>query len=224
MRIIVVEDAVKLALALKRGLEGEGYAVDTVHDGLTARKRILARHGQYDLLILDVMLPGLDGLSLCRDLRARGVTAPVLMLTARDTTGDKVAGLDSGADDYLVKPFAFAELLARIRTLLRRPAQTLATALRVGDLILDPAARSVRRAGEPIELTTKEFALLELFMRSPGEVLSRDTILDHAWDEDADAFSNIVDVYLRRLRKKIDRPGEPSLFQTVRGVGYGIRA
>ncbi len=224
MRIIVVEDAVKLALALKRGLEGEGYAVDTVHDGLTARKRILARNGQYDLLVLDVMLPGLDGLALCRDLRARGVTTPVLMLTARDTTGDKVAGLDSGADDYLVKPFAFAELLARIRTLLRRPARTLATELRVGDLVLDPAARSVRRGDRQIELTTKEFALLELFMRSPGEVLSRDTILDHAWDEDADAFSNVVDVYLRRLRKKIDRPGEPSLFQTVRGVGYGIRA
>jgi DNA-binding response OmpR family regulator len=224
MRIIVVEDAVKLALALKRGLEGEGYAVDTVHDGLTARKRILARDGQYDLLILDVMLPGLDGLTLCRDLRARGLTVPVLMLTARDTTGDKVAGLDSGADDYLVKPFAFAELLARIRTLLRRPAQTLATELRVGDLALDPAARTVRRGDRQIELTTKEFALLELFMRSPGEVLSRDTILDHAWDEDADAFSNIVDVYVRRLRKKIDGDGEPSLFQTVRGVGYGIRA
>ena len=224
MRIMVVEDAVKLALALKRGLEGEGYAVDAVHDGLTARKRVLARDGQYDLLILDVMLPGLDGLSLCRDLRARGVAAPVLMLTARDTTGDKVAGLDSGADDYLVKPFAFAELLARIRTLLRRPAQTLATELRVGDLALDPAARTVIRGARRIELTTKEFALLELFMRSPGEVLSRDTILDHAWDEDADAFSNVVDVYLRRLRKKIDRAGEPSLFQTVRGVGYGIRA
>ena len=224
MRIIVVEDAVKLALALKRGLEGEGYAVDTVHDGLTARKRILAREGQYDLLILDVMLPGLDGLTLCRDLRAKGVTVPVLVLTARDTTGDKVAGLDSGADDYLVKPFAFAELLARIRTLLRRPAQTLSTELRVGDLALDPATRTVRRGDRPIELTTKEFALLELFMRSPGEVLSRDTILDHAWDEDADAFSNVVDVYLRRLRKKIDRDGEASLFQTVRGVGYGIRA
>jgi len=221
---MVVEDAVKLALALKRGLEGEGYAVDAVHDGLTARRRILARAGQYDLLILDVMLPGMDGLTLCRDLRAKGVTAPVLMLTARDTTGDKVAGLDSGADDYLVKPFAFAELLARIRTLLRRPPQTLSTELRVGDLALDPAARTVRRGDQPIELTTKEFALLELFMRSPGEVLSRDTILDHAWDEDADAFSNIVDVYLRRLRKKIDRAGEQSLFQTVRGVGYGIRA
>jgi two-component system, OmpR family, response regulator len=224
MRILVVEDAVKLALALKRGLEGEGYAVDTVHDGLTARKRILAREGQYDLLVLDVMLPGLDGLALCRDLRARGITAPVLMLTARDTTGDKVAGLDSGADDYLVKPFAFAELLARIRTLLRRPARTLAPELRVGDFARDPAARTVRRGGADIELTTKEFALLELFMRRPGEVLSRDTILDHAWDEDADAFSNVVDVYMRRLRKKIDRDGEQSLFQTVRGVGYGIRA
>ena len=145
MRILVVEDAEKLARTLKRGLEGEGYAVDAVFDGLTARKRALARDGQYDLLILDVMLPGMDGFALCRDLRARGLTVPVLMLTARDTTGDKVTGLDSGADDYLVKPFAFAELLARIRTLLRRPRQTLPTELQVGDLLLDPAARTVRR-------------------------------------------------------------------------------
>ncbi len=224
MRILVVEDAEKLARTLKRGLEGEGYAVDAVFDGLTARKRALARDGQYDLLILDVMLPGMDGFALCRDLRARGLTVPVLMLTARDTTGDKVTGLDSGADDYLVKPFAFAELLARIRTLLRRPRHALPTELQVGDLLLDPAARTVRRGEVAIDLTTKEFSLLELFMRRAGHVLSRDEILDHAWDEDADAFSNIIDVYVRRLRKKIDRPGEPSLFQTVRGIGYGIRA
>src|SRR5664280_1630842 len=217
MRIILVEDAVKLALALKRGLEGEGYAVDTVHDGLTARKRILARDGQYDLLILDVMLPGLDGLTLCRDLRAQGVAAPVLMLTARDTTADKVRGLDSGADDYLVKPFAFAELLARIRTLLRRPREAMPTELRVADLALDPAARTVRRGDEPVELTTKEFALLELFMRKPGQILSRDQITDHIWDEDYDSFSNVVDVYVRRLRKKLDRDGQESLLQTVRG-------
>ena len=172
MRILIVEDAKKLALAIERGLEDEGYAVDVVYDGLTARKRILAREGQYDLLILDVMLPGMDGISLCRDLRARGQRLPVLMLTARDTTADKVRGLDSGADDYLVKPFAFAELLARLRTLLRRPPQSLPVELRIGDLVLDPAARSVRRAEQPITLTTKEFALLELFMRSPGTVLS----------------------------------------------------
>src|SRR5664280_1522517 len=209
MRIILVEDAVKLALALKRGLEGEGYAVDTVHDGLTARKRILARDGQYDLLILDVMLPGLDGLTLCRDLRARGLTVPVLMLTARDTTGDKVAGLDSGADDYLVKPFAFAELLARIRTLLRRPRQTLPAELKVDGLVLDPNSRTVRRADQPIALTTKEFALLELFMRNAGRVLSRDEILAHAWDEEYDSFSNIIDVYMNRLRKQVDLEGRP---------------
>jgi two-component system, OmpR family, response regulator len=224
MRILIVEDAKKLALAIERGLEHEGYAADVVFDGLTARKRILAREGQYDLLVLDVMLPGLDGVSLCRELRALGQRLPVLMLTARDTTADKVRGLDSGADDYLVKPFAFAELLARIRTLLRRPLQSLPTALRVGDLVLDPAARSVLRGDQPIMLTTKEFALLELFMRSPGKVLSRDQILDHVWDEGYDSFSNVIDVYVRRLRKKVDREGLPSLFQTVRGVGYGIRA
>ncbi len=224
MRILVVEDAKKLALAIERGLEDEGYAVDVVCDGLTARKRILAREGQYDLLILDVMLPGMDGISLCRDLRARGQRLPVLMLTARDTTADKVRGLDSGADDYLVKPFAFAELLARMRTLLRRPPQSLPVELRIGDLVLDPAARSVRRADQPIELTTKEFALLELFMRSPGTVLSRDQILDHVWDDGYDSFSNVIDVYVRRLRMKVDRGGEASLFQTVRGVGYRMRS
>ncbi len=223
MRILIVEDAKKLALAIEHGLENEGYAVDVVYDGLTARKRILAREGQYDLVVLDVMLPGMDGISLCRDLRARGELLPVLMLTARDTTADKVRGLDSGADDYLVKPFAFAELLARMRTLLRRPPQSLPIELRIGDLVLDPAARSVRRAEQPITLTTKEFALLELFMRSPGTVLTRDQILDHVWDDAYDSFSNVIDVYVRRLRKKVDRTGEPSLFQTVRGVGYGMR-
>jgi DNA-binding response OmpR family regulator len=224
MRILIVEDAQKLALALKRGLETEGYAVDTLFDGLSARRRLTARAEHYDLIVLDVMLPGLDGMTLCRELRARGLTTPVLMLTARDAVADRVSGLDSGADDYLVKPFAFAELLARIRTLLRRPRQTLPAALQVGDLVLDPASRTVRRADQPIALTTKEFALLELFMRNAGRVLSRDEILTHAWDEEFDSFSNIIDVYMNRLRKKVDQEGRPSLFTTVRGVGYGIRA
>jgi two-component system OmpR family response regulator len=223
MRLLVVEDAEKLALSLERGLEAEGYAVDVVFDGETARRRIVARDEAYDLVVLDVMLPVMDGFTVCREVRARGVTVPILLLTARDTTGDKVTGLDSGADDYLVKPFAFEELLARIRTLLRRPAQTLPAQLRVGDVALDPAARRVWRGGEEIELTTREFALLELLMRHAGQVLSRDTILEHVWDESFDSFSNVVDVHVRNLRRKLDREGEPSLIETVRGIGYTVR-
>ncbi len=227
MRVLIVEDTVKLAQTLKRGLEMEGYAVDVVHDGLAARRRFAAWRGEpglvpYDLLVLDVMLPGVDGLTLCRELRAWGFSLPVLMLTARDATADKVAGLDSGADDYLVKPFAFEELLARLRTLLRRPQQALPRTLAVGDLTLDPAAREVRRSGEILVLSAKEFGLLELFMRHPGKVLTRDHILDHAWDEEFDSFSNIVDVYVGRLRRKIDHPGAPSRLLTVRGVGYKL--
>jgi two-component system OmpR family response regulator len=223
MRILVVEDAEKLARSLKRGLEAEGYAVDVVLDGLTARRRIIAREDAYDLVVLDVMLPGMDGFALCRELRTRGLATPILMLTARDTTTDKVTGLDSGADDYLVKPFAFEELVARIRTLLRRPGGARPVELVVGDLVLEPAARRVTRAGETIELTTREFALLELLMRNAGTVLSRDTILDHVWDDAFDSFSNVVDVHVRNLRRKIDRGG-PSLIETVRGVGYVVRA
>ncbi len=223
MRILVVEDEEKLARSLKRGLEAEGYAVDTVSDGETARRRIVARDDAYDLVVLDVMLPGLDGFTVCREVRARGVAVPILLLTARDTTSDKVTGLDSGADDYLVKPFAFEELLARLRTLLRRPTQALPAELVVGDVALDPAARKVRRGGEEIELTTREFALLELLMRHVGQVLSRDTILDHVWDEGFDSFSNVVDVHVRNLRRKLDREGRPSLIETVRGIGYTVR-
>jgi len=170
-----------------------------------------------------VMLPGVDGFTLCRELRDRGLAVPVLMLTARDATADKVTGLDSGADDYLVKPFAFEELLARIRTLLRRPPVTLPPTLVVGDLSLDPAQRRVLRAGEEVTLSAKEFGLLELFMRHPGQVLTRDRILDHAWDEEYDAFSNIVDVYVGRLRRKLDTRGAPSRIETLRGAGYVLR-
>jgi DNA-binding response OmpR family regulator len=224
MRVLIVEDAKKLALTLKKGLEAEGYAVDAVFDGLAARRRLVSREDQYDLVILDVMLPGVDGITLCREMRQRGLLTPILMLTARDTTADKVAGLDGGADDYLVKPFAVDELLARMRTLLRRPRQSLPVTLSVGDLVLDPGARRVSRDGREIELTAKEFALLEVLMRNAGRVLSRDWILDHVWDEEFDSFSNVIDVYIRRLRKKLDRQGDDSLFSTVRGVGYGIRA
>jgi two-component system OmpR family response regulator len=227
MRVLIVEDTVKLAQTLKRGLEMVGYAVDALYDGIAARRRFAAWRGDpsllpYDLLILDVMLPGVDGLTLCRELRAQGVSLPVLLLTARDATADKVAGLDSGADDYLVKPFAFEELLARLRTLLRRPSQALPQTLAVGDLTLDPATREVRLAGERLTLSHKEFSLLELFMRHPGQVLTRDHLLDHAWDAEFDTYSNIVDVYVGRLRRKIDRPGAPSRLVSVRGVGYRL--
>jgi len=234
VRILVVEDAEKLARALKSGLEAEGYAVDVLYDGDAARRRFAARRGvpdaagsgdqlPYDLLVLDVMLPGVDGYTLCRELRDRGLTVPVLMLTARDTTADKVTGLDAGADDYLVKPFAFEELLARIRTLLRRPRYVLPPQLRLGALVLDPATREVSLAGEPLTLSPKELSLLELFLRHPGEVLSRERILERAWDEEFDSFSNIVDVYAGRLRRKLDRPGAGVVLETVRGAGYALR-
>ena len=235
MRILVVEDAEKLARALKTGLEAEGYAVDVLYDGGAARRRFAARRGApdscgseeqlpYDLLILDVMLPEVDGFTLCRELREWGLTVPVLMLTARDTTSDKVTGLDSGADDYLVKPFAFEELLARIRTLLRRPRHALPPRLALGGLTLDPASREAHLAGQPLALSPKEFGLLELFLRHPGEVLSRERILEHAWDEEFDSFSNIVDVYAGRLRRKLARPGSGVRLETVRGAGYALRA
>jgi two-component system OmpR family response regulator len=235
VRILVVEDAEKLARALKTGLEAEGYAVDVLYDGGAARRRFAARRGApdscgseeqlpYDLLILDVMLPEVDGFTLCRELREQGLTVPVLMLTARDTTADKVIGLDSGADDYLVKPFAFEELLARIRTLLRRPRHALPPQLALGGLTLDPATREARLAGEPLALSPKEFGLLELFLRHPGEVLSRERILEHAWDEEFDSFSNIVDVYAGRLRRKLARPGAGVRLETARGAGYALRA
>ena len=224
MRLLVVEDTDKLAKALKRGLENEGYAVDTLGDGHLAQTRLRSRHDEYDVVVLDVMLPGVDGFTICRDLRERGVTVPVLMLTARDSIDDKVTGLDSGADDYLVKPFAFEELLARVRTLLRRPRGALPVALTASDLTLDPVSRTARRGALELELTAKEFSLLELLMRHPGEVLSRERIVDHVWDDEYDASSNVIDVHIKNLRRKVDRAGGPSLFKTVRGVGYSLRA
>jgi len=224
MRLLVVEDDAGLAGALQRGLSYEGYAVDCVGDGCQAATQAEVHRGDYDLVILDLMLPGLSGLEVCRRLRDRQVSLPILVLTARDATEDKVDALDAGADDYLVKPFAFAELLARIRTLLRRPPDLLPPRLVVRDLTLDPATRRVWRRDTEIALTTKEFALLELFMRNAGQVLEREQILAHLWDIGFDSFSNVVDVHVKNLRKKLDRGRQERLLVTVRGVGYQLKA
>ena len=220
MRILVVEDEPKLAVALKRGLEAQGYAVDLAADGEEGLG--LAELEPYDLLLLDVMLPRLDGLSLCRRLRAQGRRVPILMLTARDAIEHRVAGLDSGADDYLVKPFAFPELLARVRALVRRNAPSKDPVLRLVDLEIDTVSRQVRRAGRPIALTTKEYAILEYFARNPNRVLSRPEIAEHVWDYDFVAASNVVDVYVRYLRRKLDDNREPPLLRTIRGAGYQL--
>jgi heavy metal response regulator len=221
MHVLVVEDEKKVASFIQRGLEAEHYSVDLSYDGEDGLTRLF--DGDYDLIILDVMLPKRDGLSLLREVRKRGVQIPVLLLTARDTLVDKVAGLDQGADDYLTKPFAFEELLARVRALLRRGAQTQSTTLTLADLSLDPVTRQVTRAGKKIDLTAKEFALLEFFLRSPGRVLSRAVIAQHVWGVDFDTFTNVIDVYVKYLRKKIDTDFEPKLIHTVRGAGYVMK-
>ena len=220
MRVLVVEDEMKMARAIRRGLEQEGYAVDTVPDGDEGLYQ--AGEHPYDAVILDVMLPGLDGFEVCRRLRATGNWAPVLMLTARDRVADRIAGLDAGADDYLVKPFAFGELVARLRALIRRGSVERPTVLTVGDLTLDPAAHRVTRCGQEVELSAREFALLEFLMRHAGEVVSRSAILDHVWDYNYDGLSNVVDVYIGYLRRKLEQPFNQPLIRTVRGVGYAL--
>ena len=204
-----------MARVVKRGLEQDGYAVDLAGDGEDGLH--LATENDYDVVVLDVMLPKRGGLDVCRSMRARGRWAPVLMLTARDTVPDRVAGLDAGADDYLVKPFAFEELRARVRSLLRREPRERPAVLTVGPLRLDPAAHTVEHAGDPVELTAKEFSLLEFLMRHPGEVCSRTRILEHVWDANYEGGSNVVDVYVKELRKKL---GARGLIRTVRGAGY----
>jgi two-component system, OmpR family, response regulator len=221
MRILIVEDELRMASLIRRGLAHEGLAADVAGTGEDALW--MAQAHDYDVLVLDVMLPDIDGFEVCRRLRAVGVWSPVLMLTARDSVEDRVAGLDSGADDYLVKPFAFAELLARLRALARRGETGRPAVLAVGDLRLDPATREVTRGSQPISLSAKEFALLETFMRRPGEVLSRLHLLEHAWDFAYENRSNVVDVYVRRLRRKIDEPFRQESLETVRGVGYRLR-
>ena len=222
MRVLVAEDELRMASLIRRGLTAEGLAADVTARGEDALW--MAEAHDYDAIVLDVMLPGLSGFETCRRLRINGIWAPVLMLTARDAVEDRVAGLDNGADDYLVKPFAFAELLARLRALARRGEPERPSVLSVGDLTLDPATREVRRGSAEIVLAAKEFALLELFMRRPGEVLSRLHLLEHAWDFAYDARSNVVDVHVRRLRLKIDEPFGRRSLETVRGAGYRLRA
>jgi heavy metal response regulator len=221
MRILVVEDETKVASFIKRGLEAEHYTVDVASDGDTGLARAL--EGHHDLLILDLMLPGRDGAAVLRELRARRHTLPILLLTARATVVDKVHGLDLGADDYLTKPFEFAELLARVRALLRRGGAAPAPRLALADLTLDPATHEVARGGRRIELTAREFALLEFFLRNPGRVLSRALIAQHVWGVSFDTFTNVIDVYVNYLRRKIDADFEPKLLQTVRGTGYVLK-
>jgi two-component system OmpR family response regulator len=220
MRVLVVEDEAKLAQLLARGMSEEGHLVDLARRGDEALA--LARSARYDAIVLDVMLPGLDGLGVTRRLREEGIWTPVLMLTARDAVGDRIRGLDSGADDYLMKPFSFDELLARLRALGRRAPHERAATLEVGDLRLDPAAHRAWRGDVELVLSAREFALLEHFMRHPGSVLTRDQLLDGVWDMAFETRSNLVDVYVRYLREKVDRPFGRHSIQTVRGVGYRL--
>jgi two-component system OmpR family response regulator len=221
MRILVVEDEVKMAGLLRRGLVEEGHAVDVARTGDDALW--MAGAAEYDAVVLDLMLPGIDGLEVCRRLRDEGVWAPVLMLTARDAVEDRIAGLDAGADDYLAKPFSFAELLARLRALVRRGTPSRPSVIAVGDLRLDPSTHRVWRGDVEVSLSGKEFAILETFMRRPGQVLSRYQLLEHAWDYGYENRSNVVDVYVRYLREKIDRPFGRESLETVRGAGYRLR-
>jgi len=220
MRILLVEDEPQIADFVSRGLYENGYSVDVAHDGEEALE--WPSVANFDIIILDVILPAVDGIEVCRTLRAQGLRTPILMLTARDAIEDRVRGLDSGADDYLVKPFAFAELLARIRALSRREPALLGTELQVGDLVMDTATRQVTRARVPVELTSKEFALLEHLMRHPNQVLSRTVIAEHVWNYDFDNVTNVIDVHMKNLRKKIDEGFEPKLIHTVRGAGYRL--
>jgi heavy metal response regulator len=221
VRILVVEDERKVASFIKKGLEEEGYAVDVAADGEEGLAMALTR--VHDLIILDVRLPKMDGLRVLQALRRDGMTAPVLLLTVRATIEDKVLGLDAGADDYLTKPFAFQELVARVRALLRRRMEAEPTVLRIGDLTLDPARRTVTRGGDKIDLTPREFALLDYFMRNPGRVLTRTMIAEHVWDYSFDTSTNVIDVYVNYLRKKVDAGREPKLLHTMRGVGYVLK-
>jgi two-component system, OmpR family, response regulator len=221
MRVLIVEDETKMAGLIRRGLEREGMAVDVAANGEDALWR--AEAVEYDAIVLDLMLPGIDGLEACGRLREAGIWSPILMLTARDAVRDRIAGLDRGADDYLTKPFSYAELLARLRALVRRGRPERPTELQAGDLRLDPATRQAWRGESEIELSAKEFAVLETFMRQPGEVLSRFQLLEHAWDYEYENRSNVVDSYVRFLREKIDRPFGIESIETVRGVGYRLR-
>ena len=224
MKILIVEDEEKLAVGLKAGLEHEGFAVDYLTDGGKGETRIRTCRGDYDVVILDLMLPTKNGFEVCAEVRAAGVTLPILILTARDSVEDKVLALNSGADDYLVKPFAFDELVARVHALLRRPRETLPGELLAGDLRLDPLTREVFRGKEKIELTLKEFELLQYLMRHPNQVMGREDIFAHIWDFADTSLSNVIDVHIKNLRRKIDDKHDRKLLETVRGIGYTLKA
>jgi two-component system, OmpR family, response regulator len=220
MRLLLVEDDAKLARAVARGLRHEGFAVDLAEDG--ERALFEAAVYDYDAIVLDVLLPGSDGFAVCRALRERGCWAPVLMLTARGQVVDRIGGLDAGADDYLVKPFDFGELLARLRALLRRAPAERPAQLEVGDLVVDPATHAVARAGTPVELSAREFAVLEYLARHPGQAVSRTRLIEHVWDQNFEGSTNIVDVYVGYLRRKLEQPFDRPLIRTIRGVGYAL--
>jgi len=221
MRILVVEDEKKVASFIKRGLEEENFTVDMAYDG--EEGLYMAETNPYDLILMDLMLPKMDGLAVIKELRNKGTKTPVLCLTAKDTVEDIVSGLDSGSDDYLTKPFAFAELVARVRALLRRGTQDRGAEIRFADLRLDPVAHKVWRGNKEIDLTAKEYALLEYFMRNPNQILTRTMIAEHVWDYTFDSFTNIIDVYVNYLRKKVDRDYDKKLIHTVRGIGYVLK-
>ena len=221
MRILVIEDNHRLSRSLAANLTHEGYSVDAAYDGQEGQD--LAELTPYDLIILDILLPEKDGLQVCRDLRRRRIHTPILLLTARDSVDDRVQGLDCGADDYLVKPFAMRELLARLRALLRRQSPYTNGRLEMGDLVVDPATHTIEREGRSIDLTPKEFALLEFLLYHPNQVVTREMIEQHIWNYDFESESNVIDVYVRRLRRKIDDPFATKLLTTVRGVGYRLQ-
>ncbi len=220
MKILIIEDEKRIISFIKKGLGYEGYVVEEAYDGKSGLNK--GKDNSVDLIILDLMLPKMDGIEVCRSLREEGIKTPIIMLTAKDSIDDKVKGLDVGADDYLVKPFAFKELLARVRSLLRRGKTEKPILLKVGDLELNPSSREVSREGKYILLSKKEYSLLEYLMRNPNQVLTRTMISEHVWDYDFDSFTNTIDVYIRYLRKKVDDPFSKKLIKTIRGVGYKI--
>jgi DNA-binding response OmpR family regulator len=223
MRILVVEDNQKLADSLTRGFRQEGYAADYLTNGEDGEKRMVMSHSDYDVLVLDINLPRKNGIELCRSLRERNIMTPIIMLTSRDTTEDKIRGLDTGADDYLVKPFSFEELLSRVRALARRPRTTLSPDLQVGDLTLKPASQEVFQGGKKVDLTLKEFRILEFFMSRPNEVVNRQQIIDHLWDFHFNPVSRVMDVHINNLRNKL-KGNHGTTLETVRGVGYRLRS
>jgi two-component system, OmpR family, response regulator len=223
MRLLLVEDEERLAAVLAEGLRHEGFAVDVINDGARAYTRISLHRNDYDLVVLDLMLPGMSGLEICQKIREEGIMLPILVLTARAEEEQKVNLLLAGADDYLVKPFSFQELTARIQAILRRPAEAKSTVLRAGDIELDSGKHTAMRGGELLKLTLKEFGLLEYFMRHPNEVVNREDLIAHLWDFNYESFSNVVDVHIKNLRRKLDQGRTPSALETVRGIGYRLR-